>query len=146
MMSKSTQSLALRRKMERKNKLKENLDKVLKDIDTYKTVLDVTLIAVSKYCKFEDIQLLYELGQRDFGENRLESLEEKARLAQQAGLDEIRWHFIGHIQSNKIKKLCAVPNLVAVHSLYLDKHLMQFHLWTSLSNLIPLVKMKKMEY
>jgi PLP dependent protein len=59
----------------------------------------VTLIAVSKTKPVEDINELYAMGQRDFGENYVQELVEK-----QAKLPaDIRWHFIGHLQSNKVK-------------------------------------------
>lgn len=59
----------------------------------------VELLAVSKTRTPEEIQALYQLGQRDFGENYVQELVEKqTRLAA-----DIRWHFIGHLQSNKAK-------------------------------------------
>ncbi|RYD92999.1 MAG: YggS family pyridoxal phosphate-dependent enzyme [Sphingobacteriales bacterium] len=58
-----------------------------------------TLVAVSKTKPLADIQELYDLGQRDFGENYVQELVEK-----QAQLPaDIRWHFIGHLQSNKVR-------------------------------------------
>lgn len=65
----------------------------------------VTLIAVSKTHPIDSIETLYRLGHRDFGENYAQELIEKARLAQTLGLNEIRWHFIGHLQSNKVKAI-----------------------------------------
>ncbi len=72
------------------------------------------LLVVSKTRPAEEVRALYALGQRDFGENRVQELEEKA--AELADLPGLRWHLIGHLQSNKIPKLARVPNLVAVHS------------------------------
>ena len=60
-----------------------------------------TLVAVSKTKPVEDIRELYELGQRDFGENYVQELT--AKTEQLPG--DIRWHFIGHLQSNKVKEL-----------------------------------------
>src|SRR5580765_1270538 len=61
----------------------------------------VKLVAVSKTKSIEDINALYDLGQRDFGENYVQEMGDKqAQLPQ-----DIRWHFIGHLQSNKIKYL-----------------------------------------
>jgi hypothetical protein len=61
----------------------------------------VQLLAVSKTRTPEEIQNLYDLGQRDFGENYVQELVDK-----QAALPaDIRWHFIGHLQSNKVKYL-----------------------------------------
>jgi len=59
----------------------------------------VELLAVSKTKSIEEIEILYKLGQRDFGENYVQELLEK-----QAALPkDIRWHFIGHLQTNKVK-------------------------------------------
>lgn len=72
------------------------------------------LLAVSKTKPVELIKEAYEYGQRDFGENKVQDLFEKAQdLESLAGL---RWHFIGTLQSNKINKLLSVPGLYAIHS------------------------------
>ncbi len=76
---------------------------------------DVTLIAVSKTHPLEKIEELYNLGQRDFGENYVQELVEKAGQLEKRGCTGIRWHFIGHLQSNKIKAL--VPWVDSVHSI-----------------------------
>ena len=69
----------------------------------------VTLVAVSKTKPVEDILALYELGQRDFGENYVQELTDK-----QAALPkDIRWHFIGHLQSNKVKLI--TPFIYLIH-------------------------------
>lgn len=74
---------------------------------------DVQLVAVSKSVSPRLAAELARLGQRDFGENRLEALEAKHAHFSAAGLDA-RWHFIGHLQRNKVR---AVVRLVAaVHS------------------------------
>ena len=72
------------------------------------------LIAVSKGQSVEKIALLYREGQRDFGENYAQELVEKAITCQAEGM-EIRWHFLGHLQKNKVKGL--LPHLYAIHSL-----------------------------
>ncbi len=59
------------------------------------------LVAVSKTKSVEEIQALYDLGQRDFGENYVQELVEKQALLPA----DIRWHFIGHLQTNKVKYL-----------------------------------------
>ena len=59
----------------------------------------VELIAVSKTKPVADILALYELGQRDFGENYVQELRDKQSQLPQ----DIRWHFLGHLQSNKVK-------------------------------------------
>jgi len=69
-----------------------------------------TLVAVSKTKPSEDIQALYALGQRDFGENYVQELVEKATQLPA----DIRWHFIGHLQTNKVKLLA--PFVSMIHS------------------------------
>lgn len=84
----------------------------------------VKLIAVSKTHPFEKIHELYQAGQRDFGENYVQELIEKAELAQAASLSEIRWHFIGHLQTNKVKSLLPwVHTIHAVNSLRLAQEI-----------------------
>ena len=69
---------------------------------------DVTLVAVSKTKPDEDLMAAYQAGQRDFGENRVQELVGKAgRLPA-----DIRWHMIGHIQTNKIKDFLPFVHLV----------------------------------
>lgn len=68
----------------------------------------VTLVAVSKIKPVSDIQALYDIGQRDFGENYVqELLEKQARLPV-----DINWHFIGHLQSNKVKYIAPFVHLI----------------------------------
>ncbi len=67
------------------------------------------LVAVSKLKPIEDIQALYELGQRDFGENYVQEL-----VLKQPDLPaDIHWHFIGHLQSNKVKYIA--PFVHTIH-------------------------------
>src|SRR5687768_3185336 len=75
----------------------------------------VTLVAVSKTHPLEAIAAAYAAGQRDFGENRLEELWPKVEEAKQLGLDDIRWHLIGTIQSRKSAD--AVGPFALIHSL-----------------------------
>jgi pyridoxal phosphate enzyme (YggS family) len=74
----------------------------------------VCLIAVSKTRTAAEIEALYRQGQRDFGENYVQELLDKAQELSMRGCAEIRWHFIGHLQSNKVKVL--LPNVHAIHS------------------------------
>lgn len=71
----------------------------------------VTLIAVSKYHPAEAIEAAYAVGQRHFGESKAQDL----RLKQQQLPRDIRWHFIGHLQSNKIKYIA--PYIHLIHSI-----------------------------
>lgn len=69
---------------------------------------NVTLVAVSKTKPLSDLLELYELGQRDFGENYVQELVEKAEQLPK----DIRWHFIGHLQSNKVKYIAPFVHLI----------------------------------
>lgn len=66
----------------------------------------VQLVAVSKRHTPERIRAAYAAGQRDFGENYVQELVEKAEAL--ADLDEIRWHFVGHLQRNKVRHVLQV--------------------------------------
>ena len=68
----------------------------------------VALVAVSKIKPISDIKALYDLGQRDFGENYVQELVDKQ--LQLPG--DIRWHFIGHLQSNKVKYIASFVHLI----------------------------------
>lgn len=72
----------------------------------------VTLVAVSKTFGPDAVQAAWEAGQRDFGENKVQEAERK--IAATGSLDGIRWHLIGHLQSNKARKAGA---FAAIHSL-----------------------------
>jgi PLP dependent protein len=67
-----------------------------------------TLVAVSKTKPAEDIRALYELGHRDFGENYVQELVEKHDKLP----PDIRWHYIGHLQSNKVKFIAPFVHLI----------------------------------
>jgi hypothetical protein len=83
----------------------------------YKEILEntqsknVRLVAVSKTKPEQDIRSLYEKGQRDFGENRAQELAEKYENLPR----DIRWHFIGHLQTNKVKYI--TPFVHLIHSI-----------------------------
>jgi hypothetical protein len=81
----------------------------------------VTLVAVSKTKPAEDIQALYDLGQRDFGENYVQELCDKAALLPK----DIRWHFIGHLQSNKARYI--VPFIHLIHGVDSFKLLLEIN-------------------
>src|SRR3954454_7365204 len=68
----------------------------------------VQLVAVSKVQSVADIQNLYDLGQRDFGENYVQELVEK----QSQLSSDVKWHFIGHLQSNKVKNIAPFVHLI----------------------------------
>ena len=81
----------------------------------------VTLVAVSKTKSVEDILGLYELGQKDFGENYVQELVEKYQQLPK----DIRWHFIGHLQSNKVKLIAPFVHLI--HSVDSEKLLKEIN-------------------
>ena len=80
----------------------------------------VCLLAISKYYPVEAIMEAYDAGQRDFGENKAQDLVAK----HQALPDDIRWHFTGHLQSNKIKYIAPFVHLIhSIDSLQLLKEI-----------------------
>jgi pyridoxal phosphate enzyme (YggS family) len=79
-------------------------NEVVKDL----TARNITLVAVSKTKPVEAIQELYDLGHRDFGENYVqEMIDKEAKLPK-----DIRWHFIGHLQTNKVKYIAPFVHLI----------------------------------
>ena len=77
-----------------------------------------TCVAVSKTKPKEDIEKIYNLGHRDFGENKVQELEYKYNNLPQ----DINWHMIGHLQSNKVRKVIPIVSLIhSVDSLKLLK-------------------------
>jgi pyridoxal phosphate enzyme (YggS family) len=69
---------------------------------------EIRLVAVSKAKSIDDIERVYSLGQRDFGENRAQEMVEKAvRLP-----GDIRWHFVGGLQSNKVRLIRPITHLL----------------------------------
>jgi pyridoxal phosphate enzyme (YggS family) len=70
----------------------------------------IRLVAVSKTKPAEAVREAYAAGQRDFGENYAQELAEKAEALRD--LEDVRWHFIGHLQSNKAKVVAPLAHLV----------------------------------
>lgn len=89
-----------------KEVLRTNLDRVIWDIEEARIKrsehLIVQLCVVAKYTEVENIKTLYELGQRNFGENQVQQLEARAKELEDLPL---AWHMIGTLQTNKINKL-----------------------------------------
>ena len=98
--------------------LKNNLKKLKEEIGNR-----VCLVAVSKHTSCESVQAACELGQGDFGENRVQQLVTRGQWAEEQGL-RLRWHFIGPLQSNKVKALLVIPQLQFIHSVS-SKQLLQ---------------------
>lgn len=93
---------------------------VAKNIASIKSSLpnDVTLVAVSKTKPNEDIMEAYNVGHRIFGENKVQDLTKKSEELPR----DIEWHFIGHLQTNKVKYIAPFVSLIhAVDSLKLLK-------------------------
>ena len=79
----------------------------------------VKLVAVSKFNPVESIQQAYEAGQRIFGESRPQELQQKVSQLP----DDIKWHFIGHLQTNKLKMVLPYADLI--HSVDSERLLME---------------------
>ena len=95
---------------------KETYQQIKAELDSK----NVILVAVSKTKPVEDIVELYNLGQRDFGENYVQELVDKAAQLPK----DIRWHFIGHLQTNKVKLIAPFVQLIhGVDSLKLLKEI-----------------------
>jgi len=86
--------------------IEENYRRIRKHLDKN----NVSLVAVSKFKSKEEITSIYNAGQYDFGENYVQELVEKYEALPK----DIRWHFIGHLQSNKVKQLA--PFIYLIHS------------------------------
>src|SRR6187397_1456830 len=69
---------------------------------------NILLVAVSKTKSIEAIKQLYNLGQRDFGENYVQEMVDKHNELPK----DIRWHFIGHLQTNKVKYIAPFVHLM----------------------------------
>lgn len=82
---------------------------------------NVTLVAVSKTKSVAEILELYNLGQKDFGENYVQELTEKYHQLPK----DIHWHFIGHLQSNKVKLIAPFVHLI--HSVDSEKLLKEIN-------------------
>jgi len=80
---------------------------------------NIALVAVSKTKPVQEILELYKLGQRDFGENYVNELTEKYEQLPK----DIYWHFIGHLQSNKVKYIA--PFISLIHGVDSDKLLIE---------------------
>lgn len=86
--------------------IKKNLQEVLSDLPTH-----VRLVAVSKFHPKEAILEAYQAGQLIFGENKVQEMDEK----HEALPKDIQWHFIGHLQSNKVKYIA--PYVAMIHGI-----------------------------
>lgn len=91
--------------------MKEHID-IIENYNNIKSSLaeNIEIVAVSKFQSTEKIMTLYNLGHRNFGENYVQELIEKYNQLPK----DIQWHFIGHLQSNKVKYIA--PFIHLIHS------------------------------
>ena len=87
--------------------IKDNIKSILDEISDY----DAKLIAVSKTRTIEEILEAYNVGIRDFGENHVQELVKKREVLPK----DIRWHMIGHLQTNKVKDILK-DSVYLIHS------------------------------
>ena len=73
-----------------------------------KEIGSATLVAVSKTQPVELLMQAYKAGQRDFGENKIQEMV----LKQQQMPDDVRWHMIGHVQTNKVRQMASFVHLI----------------------------------
>jgi pyridoxal phosphate enzyme (YggS family) len=101
------------------NELIQKVEKARLEVNEH---LIVKIVAVSKYSDSEAVKKLYNEGQRAFGENRVQVLEEKVNNLKEL---PIEWHFIGNLQKNKINKLLKLdPFMIqSINSLELAKEI-----------------------
>jgi len=99
--------------MNRRQEIEENLNQVRKSIadaasKSARNPDDINLIVVTKTFPISDLEILYSLGLREFGENRDQEASVKAKALPQ----DINWHFQGGIQSNKLKSICSWASII----------------------------------
>lgn len=104
-----------------KEKLISNLKEVQKNIKEAAAKADrdyqkVKLLAVSKKHSIDEIKILNQAGVKFFGENRVQELEDKNEKLLSEGI-ELDWHFIGHLQRNKVKYLMRMENCRMIQSI-----------------------------
>ena len=95
---------------------------IQENLKTIETTIpaNVTLVAVSKTKPVEDLQEAYAAGMRDFGENKIQEMCDKYEILSK----DIRWHMIGHVQTNKVKYMAPFVHLIhGVDSLKLLKEI-----------------------
>ena len=104
-----------------KNRLNEVLLRIKRSAERAgRDPAEIRLVAVGKGHPAESIREAYELGLRDFGENRAQELKEKYEVLRDL---DITWHFIGRIQTNKVKYF--VPIVDYVHSVWRERELVE---------------------
>ena len=118
----------------RKNELSINIKEVREEIDRLalaanRNPQDISLICVGKNYSLTDILLANEVGATEFGENRVQELQQKQAIYAKLPDDKqrqykINWHFIGTLQRNKVKDIVGKVKLIhSVHSIKLIKQI-----------------------
>ena len=100
---------------ERALQISSRINEIHKELQSFDQ--NPRLVAVTKYSPIEDVVLAYQSEQFDFGENKVQDLKLKADYFFEHNYHNVRWHFIGHLQSNKVKDLLKIPHLYAIHSI-----------------------------
>lgn len=100
------------------NKIATNIQELKKEVPA-----NTKVIAVSKHATEKEIKEAYNTGQRDFGENKVQDAKDK--IENLKDLEEIKWHFVGHLQSNKTRK--CVELFDYIHSIDTMKSLERVH-------------------
>lgn len=105
------------------------MDRIASNLSKIKSTLPygVKLIAVSKFHPKEDIEAAYNAGQRIFGESKMQEISVKQTALPQ----DIEWHFIGHLQTNKVKYIA--PYIHTIHSVDSWKLLCEIEKYASLA-------------
>lgn len=104
----------------------KNLDSVIERVEAARLEVShhhiVKIIAISKYSEASDVEALYNVGQRAYGENRVQDLKDKSEKLEDLPLE---WHFVGRLQKNKINNLIDLnPTLIqSIDSLELAQEL-----------------------
>jgi hypothetical protein len=105
-------------RLERLEELKDNFTRIKKEIIAkaeaeYRNPGEITIIAVSKTFSAEDVEIGLEAGIRTFGENYAQEIRDKIKYFEEKD-KKPSWHFIGHLQSNKVKYL--IPHVSVIQT------------------------------
>ena len=89
--------------------IENNLKEIEERIANAKVGEDVTFVAVTKFRSIDEIKQVIDYGIRDLGENKVQEFLSKEEAFKETG---VRWHFIGHLQRNKVKKIVGKVHLI----------------------------------
>jgi len=95
--------------------IKKNILELKNEIEKYSPNPEkVTLLPTTKYVDASGVLEVVQAGCKIVGENRVQALEEKKSVLENLGIEDIRWHFIGNLQKNKVKYIA--PYIEMIHS------------------------------